>query len=55
MLCIMEKKKDKQLQRVIAADKFPNSLKIAFSKDVRRQNIVDEVIMRVLFVFHLML
>ena len=50
-----EEKKDKQLQRVIAADKFPNSLKIAFSKDVRRQNIVDEVIMRVLFVLHLML
>lgn len=48
-------KKDKQLQRVREANRFPNSVRIVFSKDIRRQNMIDEVIMRGLFALHLML
>ena len=48
-------KKDRQLQRVSTADKFPQSIKVAFGKDVKRQTLPDEIIMRLLFICHLMI
>lgn len=50
-----DEKKDKQLQRVKNAVRFPESVTIAFSRDIKRQSMADEILMRLLFFCHMML
>lgn len=51
----IDEKKDRQLQHLIHADRFPQNIKTAFGKEVKRQTLPDEIIMRLLFICHLMI
>ena len=47
--------KDRQLQKLKEAENFPGSIKIVFDKNIKRQSIADDIIMRILFICKLML
>lgn len=50
-----DSKKDELVQKILAADHFPGRVKILWNRDMYRQSLLDEVIMRILFLFHRML
>lgn len=47
--------KDRQLQKLIKAEKFPGTFQMVFNKNIRRQSMADDIIMRLLFICKLML
>ncbi len=50
-----DRKKDELVQNILAADHFPGRVKILWNRDMYRQSLLDEIIMRILFLFHRML
>lgn len=49
------KDKDALVQNVLGAEHFPGTIKILWNRDMYRQSLLDEIIMRMLFLFHRML
>ncbi len=47
--------KDRLVQQILAAEKFPGRLQILWNRSMYRQSALDEVIMRILFLINRML
>lgn len=50
-----DREKDRLVQQILAAEKFPGRLRILWNRNMYRQNALDEVIMRILFLINRML
>lgn len=50
-----DSRKDALIQRILAAQDFPGRIKIMWEREIYRQSVLDEIVMRILFLINRML